>query len=46
MGKRGPTSKTTSLKVLEGNPDKRKLNEKEPNPKVEKEIPSPQIFKL
>jgi len=32
MGKRGPSPKPTKLKVLEGNPGKRPLNENEPKP--------------
>jgi P27 family predicted phage terminase small subunit len=32
MGKRGPAPKPTTLKVLEGNPGKRPLNENEPKP--------------
>ena len=31
MGKRGPAPKPTNLKVLQGNPGKRKLNEDEPS---------------
>jgi P27 family predicted phage terminase small subunit len=30
MGKRGPSPKPTNLKVLQGNPGRRKLNENEP----------------
>lgn len=32
MGKRGPQPKPTALKILEGNPGKRRLNEAEPVP--------------
>ena len=32
MGKRGPSRKPTRLRVLEGNPSKRALNEREPEP--------------
>ena len=32
MGKRGPSPKPTRLRVLEGNPGKRALNEREPEP--------------
>jgi hypothetical protein len=32
MGKRGPSPKPTSLKVLQGNPGKRKINKSEPKP--------------
>lgn len=41
MGKRGPSPKPTKLKILSGNPGKRPLNQNEPKPKVEKEIPDP-----
>lgn len=41
MGKRGPAPKPTNLKVLEGNPSKRSLNENEPKPKVPDKIPDP-----
>jgi P27 family predicted phage terminase small subunit len=34
MGLRGPAPKPTSIKRLEGNPGKRKLNELEPTPKA------------
>ena len=33
MGRRGPAPKPTSLKRLEGNPGKRKLNQNEPKPR-------------
>jgi P27 family predicted phage terminase small subunit len=33
MGQRGPTPKPSHLKVLEGNPGKRPLNQNEPKPK-------------
>jgi P27 family predicted phage terminase small subunit len=39
MGKRGPTPKPTSLKVLQGNPGKRKINKSEPKP--QSVIPKP-----
>jgi len=32
MGKRGPAPKATNLKILEGNPSKRPLNNDEPQP--------------
>ncbi|QQK75083.1 phage terminase small subunit P27 family [Salicibibacter cibarius] len=35
MGKRGPAPKPTNLKVMEGNPGKRPLNENEPEPTKE-----------
>ena len=41
MGKRGPNAKPTKLKVLQGNPGKKKLNENEPMPKEYKEPPKP-----
>lgn len=41
MGRRGPQPKPTSLKILEGNPGKQKLNESEPKPKMLDTIPDP-----
>lgn len=41
MGKRGPQPKPTALKVLEGNPGKRKLNQAEPAPPPAKKLPNP-----
>jgi hypothetical protein len=38
----GRRPKPTHLKVVTGNPGKRKLNDKEPTPA--KEIPSPQLI--
>lgn len=40
MGRRGPPPKPTKLKVLEGNPGKRKLNSNEPQPQRGK-LPCP-----
>lgn len=37
MGKRGPTKKPTNLKILQGNPGKRKLNENEPKFEIDEE---------
>lgn len=34
MGRRGPPPKPTTLKILEGNPGKRPLNDREPEPEV------------
>lgn len=34
MGKRGPSPKPTAIKRLEGNPGKRALNDREPEPEV------------
>ena len=41
MGKRGPASKPTELRVLQGNPSNRKLNNKEPTFDNYSEIPKP-----
>lgn len=40
MGKRGPKPKPTAIKVLEGNPGKRKLNDREPIPVIS-DLPLP-----
>lgn len=39
MGKRGPKPKPTRLRVLEGNPSKRPLNDQEPEPSGEAVCP-------
>ena len=44
MGKRGPAPKPTNLKILQGNPSKRPLNEKEPNFECSEEILNPPPF--
>jgi len=41
MPKPGRKSKPTNLKVLQGNPGKRKISENEPKPREVKEIPDP-----
>jgi P27 family predicted phage terminase small subunit len=41
MGKRGPAKKPTKLKLLQGNPGEKKLNENEPEPVVENDDPKP-----
>ncbi|AHM56400.1 phage terminase, small subunit, P27 family [Peptoclostridium acidaminophilum DSM 3953] len=41
MGKRGPAPKPTNLKVLQGNPGKRQLNESEPVFPIGSEVPNP-----
>ena len=44
MGKRGPASKPTNLKVLQGNPGRRPINEKEPKFPIADEVPSPPSY--
>lgn len=44
MGARGPNSKPTSLKVLQGNPGKRPLNKNEPKPTEFRETPNPPTY--
>lgn len=44
MGKRGPAPKPTGLKVLNGNPGKRPINESEPQPTKPVEAPKPPSF--
>lgn len=44
MGKRGPAPKPTNLKLLQGNPGKRKLNENEPEFEVSEDIMKPPSF--
>ena len=44
MGSRGPTSKPTVLKVLEGNPGKRPLPKNEPQPESFDSVPRPPSF--
>ena len=44
MGKRGPAPKPTNLKLLQGNPGKRKLNEDEPKYECSDEIINPPPF--
>ena len=44
MGKRGPTPKPTKLKLLEGNPGKRRINRNEPEPKLPASVPKPPEF--
>lgn len=39
MGERGPSPKPSNLKVLNGNPGKRKLNDKEPQFKIPEKVP-------
>lgn len=41
MGKRGPASKPTTIKKLQGNPGKRELNKDEPKYKVPGKLPDP-----
>lgn len=41
MKKRGPAPKPTKLKVLAGNPGKRKLNQEEPEPALVEKAPPP-----
>lgn len=41
MGKRGPKSKPTALKVLEGNPSRRPLNKDEPKYQLTQECAKP-----
>lgn len=41
MGKRGPTKKPTNLKILQGNPGKRPLNNNEPKFEEDMEPPKP-----
>ncbi len=41
MGRRGPPPKPTRLKILQGNPGKRRLNQREPNPEMLSELPEP-----
>lgn len=44
MGKKGPAPKPTELKLLQGNPGKRKIAKDEPKPTIEKELPKPPAF--
>ena len=44
MGKRGPAPKPTALKVLQGNPGKRKLNDSEPTFEKTDEILKPPSY--
>lgn len=44
MGKRGPKDKPTNLKILQGNPGKRNLNENEPKFDVAEEVPNAPPF--
>lgn len=44
MGKRGPAPKPTNLKVLQGNPGKRQLNENEPKFQTSSDVPEPPPF--
>lgn len=44
MGKRGPAPKPTALKILQGNPGKRKLNESEPEFEKNDDILKPPSF--
>ena len=46
MGLRGPQPKPTMLKVLEGNPGKQKLNDREPVFETPKKTPSPPTWLL
>src|SRR5512139_1982969 len=43
MGKRGPQPKSTAQKKLKGNPGKRRLNKREPNPSASLRIPPAEI---
>lgn len=44
MGKRGPSPKPTNLKVLQGNPGKRELNENEPKYNSSEELLKPPSY--
>lgn len=43
MAKPGPAPKPTQLRILQGNPSKRPINEHEPKPKVVKKRPKPPV---
>lgn len=45
MGQRGPAPKPTALRVLQGNPSRRPLNAKEPQPEVLAEAAPPTFLK-